>query len=108
MAAKKKTNALAPIQSVGRSLTEFAKQAEVNGNGAGLVEAALNKFKADEKQAIVGKINELVKHIRSLYANRDKLDVEIKLFENRLEEVHAGNFKVDSSGHVHFKDGFYI
>lgn len=105
--SKKKSDALATnFHSVGRELTEFAKQAEKNG--AALIEAGLDKFKKDEQDRIVGKVNELIKHIRSLYASRDKLDAEIRLFEGRLKQVNEGQFKVDSMGMIHFEDGFYL
>lgn len=107
MAKKKKQDSLAILETnFGRTLTEYAKQA--TEHGPELVQTALAKFKDDEKNRILNKVNELIKHIRNLYAARDKTDTEIKLFEGRLEQINKGDFKIDSAGSIHFQDGFYI
>ena len=103
------TNKLAKrdkFKSIGDKLAAYGKSFEQAGDT--LIPAALEKFRVDEQERMVGKITQLLNHLRALRMQSDRINAEILLCESRLKQVHDGDITIDAAGTMHWKDGFYI
>lgn len=83
----------------GSSIVQAMKENPEKVGGI-LVKLATQQYDRDFTSAVIDRVKELVKHRQALQLALEKTQKEIELFDNRIEAIENGEFKLHGDGSI--------
>lgn len=87
----------------GSSIVQAMKENPEKVGGI-LVKMATQQYDRDFTAAVIDRVKELVKHRQALQLALEKTQREIELFDNRIEAIENGEFKIDGAGTITYTE----